>query len=174
MRRSTTTHLRTSEPNVIAQDLNELVREVARLLVSAALVHGATLRIELAPSLPHARGDGIQLQQVLLNLIVNALDAVSRRPPDTRLVVVQTRVAVLGYVELSVTDSGEGIAAADIERIFEPLFTTKTQGLGMGLVLSRTIVESYGGRLWAERRPGEGATFRCALPVWDEDARTAH
>jgi C4-dicarboxylate-specific signal transduction histidine kinase len=165
--------LRKSDPQVIAQDLNELVREVVRLLASAALLQGATLSIKLAPSLPRACGDGIQLQQVLLNLIVNALDAVSRRPPDARLVVVQTRVAALGRVELSVTDSGEGIAEADIERVFEPFFTTKVQGLGMGLALSRTIVEAHGGRLWAERRPGEGATFRCALPVWDEDARTA-
>ena len=165
--------LRKSEPRVIAQDLNELVREVTRLLASAALLQGATLRIELAPSLPRACGDGIQLQQVLLNLIVNALDAVSRRPPDARLVVVQTRVAALGRLELSVTDSGEGIAATDIERIFEPFFTTKAQGLGMGLALSRTIVESHGGRLWAEHHAGEGAMFRCALPVWDEDARAA-
>jgi C4-dicarboxylate-specific signal transduction histidine kinase len=165
--------LRKSDPQVIAQDLNELVREVARLLASAALLQGATLRIELAPSLPRACGDGIQLQQVLLNLIVNALDAVSRRPPDARLVVVQTRVAGRGRLELSVTDSGEGIAAADIERIFEPFFTTKAHGLGMGLALSRTIVESHGGRLWAEHHPGEGATFRCALPVWDEDTLAA-
>ena len=123
--------------------------------------------------MPRACGDGIQLQQVLLNLIVNALDAVSRCPPDTRLVVVQTRMASPGRLEVSVTDSGEGIAATDIERVFEPFFTTKVQGLGMGLALSRTIVESHGGRLWAEHRPGEGATFRCALPVWEEDARTA-
>ncbi len=166
--------LRKSEPNVIAQDLNELVREVARLLASAALLHGATLRIELAPGLPRACGDGVQLQQVLLNLIVNALDAVSRRPPDARLVVVQTRVAERGRLELVVTDSGEGVAAANVERLFEPFFTTKAQGLGMGLALSRTIVESHGGRLWAEHRAGEGATFRCSLPIWDGDARVAH
>jgi C4-dicarboxylate-specific signal transduction histidine kinase len=163
--------LRKTDPQVVAQDLNELVREVARLLASAALLHGATLRIELAPGLPRVGGDGIQLQQVLLNLIVNALDAVTRRPPDARLVVVQTRVADRGRLELAVTDSGEGVAAADIERVFEPFFTTKAQGLGMGLALCRTIVESHGGRLWAEQRPGEGATFRCSLPTWDEGAR---
>ena len=165
--------LRKSEPQVSAQDLNELVREVARLLASAALLHGATLRIELAPGLRPACGDGIQLQQVLLNLIVNALDAVSRRPPDARLVVVQTRVADRGRLELAVTDSGEGVAAADFERIFEPFFTTKAHGLGMGLALCRTIVESHGGKLWVEQRPGEGATFRCSLPSWDGDARAA-
>ena len=165
--------LRKSEPQVSAQDLNELVREVARLLASAALLHGATLRIELAPSLPCVRGDGVQLQQVLLNLIVNALDAVSRRPPDARLVVVQTRAADGGRVNLSVADSGAGIAAADLERIFEPFFTTKAQGLGMGLAISRSIIEAHGGRLWAEDRPGKGGMLRCALPEWDEDARAA-
>ncbi|MEO5726363.1 MAG: ATP-binding protein, partial [Byssovorax sp.] len=130
--------------------------------------------IELAPDLPRAGGDWIQLQQVLLNLIVNALDAVSRCPPDARLVVVRTRVAERGRIELSVMDSGEGFADANIARIFEPFFTTKAQGLGIGLAISRAIVEAHGGRLWAEdRRPGEGATLRCTLPVWEEDASGA-
>ncbi len=165
--------LRKDEPVVAPQDVNELVREVARLVASAALLRGATLRIELAPSLPRVSGDAIQIQQVLLNLIVNALDAVARRPPDARLVVVETYAADRGRVELSVTDSGEGFAAADLARIFEPFFTTKPQGLGIGLALSRTIVEAHGGRLWAEHRPGGGATLRCALPIWEEDARVA-
>ena len=166
--------LRKDEPVVAAQDINELVREVARLLASAALLRGATLRIELAPDLPRAGGDWIQLQQVLLNLIVNALDAVAHRPPDARLVVVQTRAPALGRVELAVTDSGEGFADANIARIFEPFFTTKAQGLGIGLAISRAIVEAHGGRLWAEdSAPGEGATVRCTLRVWGEDGSSA-
>ncbi|WP_437579660.1 hybrid sensor histidine kinase/response regulator [Sorangium sp. So ce887] len=160
--------LRKGELSAVALDLGEVVREVARLLASAALLAGATLRIELAPGLPRVRGDGIQLQQVLLNLLVNALDAVSRRPPEARLVVVRARPADGGGVELSVADSGEGVPPADLERIFEPFFTSKAQGLGVGLAISRSIVEAHGGRLWAERGAGEGATFRCALPVWDE------
>ncbi|WP_437970127.1 response regulator [Sorangium sp. So ce260] len=159
--------LRKGELTAVALDLGEVVREVARLLASAALLAGATLRIELAPGLPRVRGDGIQLQQVLLNLLVNALDAVSRRPPEARLVVVRTRPAHGGGVELSVADSGEGVPPADLERIFDPFFTTKAHGLGVGLAISRSIVEAHGGRLWAERGPGEGATFRCALPTWD-------
>ncbi|AUX30849.1 MULTISPECIES: ATP-binding protein [Sorangium] len=162
--------LRKGELSAVALDLGELVREVARLLASAALLAGATVRIELAPGLPRVRGDGIQLQQVLLNLLVNALDAVSRRPPEARLVVVRARPADGGGVELSVADSGEGIPPADLERIFEPFFTSKAQGLGVGLAISRSIVEAHGGRLWAERGPGQGATFRCALPVWREGA----
>ncbi|WP_437817665.1 hybrid sensor histidine kinase/response regulator [Sorangium sp. So ce1078] len=160
--------LRKGELTAVALDLGEVVREVARLLASAALLAGATLRIELAPGLPRVRGDDIQLQQVLLNLLVNALDAVARRPPEARLVVVRARPAHGGGVELSVADSGEGVPPADLERIFEPFFTTKAHGLGVGLAISRSIVEAHGGRLWAERGPGEGATFRCALPVWED------
>ncbi|XXX80292.1 response regulator [Sorangium sp. So ce134] len=165
--------LRKGELSVAAQDLNELVREVARLMASAALLAGTTVRLELAPGLPPVRGDGVQLQQVLVNLLTNALDAVSRRPPEVRLVVVRTLPAGEGRVELSVADSGEGVPPADLERIFEPFFTSKAQGLGVGLAISRSIVEAHGGRLWAERSAGEGATFRCALPVWAGGARNA-
>ncbi|XXT24718.1 response regulator [Sorangium sp. So ce429] len=165
--------LRKDELSVAALDLDELIREVVRLMASAALLAGTTVRIELAPGLPRVRGDGIQLQQVLLNLLVNALDAVARRPPEARLVVVRTRRADGGRVELSVADSGDGIPPADLERVFEPFFTSKPQGLGVGLAISRSIVEAHGGRLWAEHCPGEGATFRCALPVWNEETRSA-
>ncbi|WP_438005011.1 ATP-binding protein [Sorangium sp. So ce321] len=165
--------LREGAVSVAAQDVDELVREVVRLVSGAARLAGATVRAELAPGLPRVRGDGIRLQQVILNLLVNALDAVSRCPPDARLVVVRTRLADGGRVELSVADSGEGFPPEDFERIFEPFFTTKAQALGVGLAISRAIVEAHGGRLWAECSPGEGATLRCALPVWDEGARPA-
>ncbi|AUX42361.1 hypothetical protein SOCE26_037910 [Sorangium cellulosum] len=158
--------LREGAVGVAAQDVNELVREVVRLVSSAARLAGATVRAELAPGLPRVVADGIQLQQVILHLLGNALDAVSRCPPDARLVVVRTRAADGGRVELSVEDSGEGVPPEDLERIFEPFFTTKTQRLGVGLSISRSIVEAHGGRLWAECSPGEGATLRCALPVW--------
>ncbi|WP_437840585.1 hybrid sensor histidine kinase/response regulator [Sorangium sp. So ce1153] len=163
--------LRKGELSAAALDLDELIRDVVRLMASAALLAGTTVRIELAPGLPRVRGDRIQLQQVLLNLLVNALDAVARRPPEARLVVVRTRRTDGGQVELSVADSGEGIPPADLERVFEPFFTSKPQGLGVGLAISRSIVEAHGGRLWAEHCPGEGATFRCALPVWNEETR---
>ncbi|WP_437681848.1 hybrid sensor histidine kinase/response regulator [Sorangium sp. So ce131] len=164
--------LRKGELSAAALDLNELVREVTRLVSSAALLAGATLRIELAPALPRVGGDGIQLQQVLLNLLVNALDAVSRRPPEARLVVLRTRAGGAGHVELAVADSGEGVSPEDLERIFEPFYTTKAQGLGVGLAISRSIVEAHGGRLWAECSPDEGPTFRCVLPVWAEGGRS--
>ncbi|WP_437727175.1 hybrid sensor histidine kinase/response regulator [Sorangium sp. So ce861] len=161
------------ELGAAALDLNELVREVRRLLAGAALRAGATVRLELAPGLPRVRGDGAALQLVLGNLLVNAFEAVSCRPPEARRVVVRTHAGGEGRVELSVTDSGEGVPAGDLERIFEPFFTTKARGLGVGLAISRSIVEAHGGRLWAERVPGEGATLRCALPAWDDGARPA-
>ncbi|WP_437774736.1 hybrid sensor histidine kinase/response regulator [Sorangium sp. So ce1097] len=156
-----------------AQDLNALVGEAVRHMASAAVLAGATVRLELAPGLPRVRGDGVQVQQVLVNLLVNAFDAVAGRPPEARLVVVRTLPADGGRVELSVADSGEGVPPEDLERIFEPFFTTKARGLGVGLAISRSIAEAHGGRLWAESSPGQGATFRCALPVWEEDARPA-
>ncbi|MGK3963423.1 sensor histidine kinase [Sorangium sp. So ce118] len=158
---------------VAAQDVNELAREVVRLVSDAALHAGATVRAELAPGLPRVRGDGLRLRQAMLHLLGNALDAVAPCPRGARLVVVRTRAADRGRVELSVADSGEGVPPEDLERIFEPFFTTKTQGLGVGLSISRSIVEAHGGQLWAECSPGEGATLRCALPVWDEGARRA-
>ncbi|AUX42356.1 hypothetical protein SOCE26_037860 [Sorangium cellulosum] len=79
----------------------------------------------------------------------------------------RTRAGGEGRVEVCVADSGEGVAAGDLERIFEPFFTTKAHGLGVGLAISRAIVEAHGGRLWAECGAGEGTTFRCAVPVWE-------
>jgi C4-dicarboxylate-specific signal transduction histidine kinase len=151
-----------------AQDLNELAKEVARLVGNEALLEGVTLRLDLSPHLPRVRGDGIQIQQVVLNLVVNALDAISERPRGSRLVVVRTRGPGKDRVVLSVEDSGMGIAPEDLERVFEAFYTTKAEGLGVGLAISRSIVEAHGGRLWAENNPDEGATFRCALPVWKE------
>lgn len=160
--------LKKGAPGAGAQDLNALAGEVARLVGNDALLRGAVLRLELAPLLPRVRGDGIQLQQVLLNLVVNALDAVADRPAGGRLVVVRTSCEGKDRVVLSTEDSGKGIAPEDRERVFEAFYTTKAEGLGVGLAISRTIVEAHGGRLWAESNPGAGATFRCALPVWEE------
>jgi C4-dicarboxylate-specific signal transduction histidine kinase len=168
--------LKKGEPSANAQDLNALAGDVSRLVGNDALLRGAVLRLDLARGLPRVRGDGIQLQQVLLNLVVNALDAVAERPAGGRLVVVRTRSEGADRVELSVEDSGKGIAPADMERVFEAFYTTKAEGLGVGLAISRSIVEAHGGRLWAENNPSEGAIFRCALPVWNQGggATTSH
>jgi signal transduction histidine kinase len=122
------------------------------------------LKFEPPPGLPPVLGDRIQLYQVVLNLIVNGLDATADQPPGDRWVLVRTAEADSGGVELTVEDSGKGIAEGDLDRVFEPFFTTKPEGLGMGLSISRSIVQAHGGRIWAEKR-APGAAFRCLLPV---------
>lgn len=156
-------------PSMETQDLNNLVSEVARLVSSETLLRNAALRLDLAPRLPPVRGDGIQLQQVILNLVVNALDSIADRPLDARLVVVRTRYEGKEHVVLSVEDSGKGIAPTDLERVFEAFYTTKAKGLGVGLAISRSILESHGGRIRADNNAGDGVTFRCTLPIWRRD-----
>ena len=113
-------------------------------------------------------GDSVQLQQVLLNLVINAMDAVDDLPVDRRKVSVRTQHRGAGEIEVAVTDSGPGIAPQSLARLFEPFFTTKPSGLGIGLTISRTIIEAHGGRIWAESGVGEGATVRFTLPLADE------
>jgi signal transduction histidine kinase len=149
---------------VARHDFNELVRRVTRLVGNDAQLRGATLTLQLADAVLPVKGDGVQLQQVVLNLIINALDAVGACPPGGRQVWIRTR-QVEERVELVVEDSGVGLGEDSLERLFEPFFTTKPTGLGMGLSISRSILEVHQGRLQAERRPDRGALFRCTLPL---------
>jgi PAS domain S-box-containing protein len=154
--------LKKGEPQTSMVDLNEVVTDVIRLVRNDALLRQAELIFEPLPSLPPVLGDRIQVYQVVLNLIVNGLEAVTERPPGDRRLLVRTGAA--GGVELTVEDSGNGIAESDLTRVFEPFFSTKPKGLGMGLSISRSIVQAHGGRLWAENT-ASGAMFRCLLPV---------
>jgi C4-dicarboxylate-specific signal transduction histidine kinase len=147
-----------------AVDLNEVVREVTRLIANDALLRGASIDLELSPALPRVRGDAIQFQQVLLNLLVNGLHAVADESPHRRRLSVRT-AGVDGGVEVSVHDTGKGIAESDLPQVFAPFFTTKGEGLGVGLSISRSIVETFGGRIWAENDPDGGAIFRVRLPA---------
>ena len=115
--------------------------------------------------LPPARGDRVHLQQVLLNLIINAMDAVNARPNREALGGVQARADGNDAIEVAVSDSGHGIRPEEIAHLFEPFFTTKANGMGMGLAISRTIVKAHGGRIWAESNAAHGATFRFTLCV---------
>ena len=109
-------------------------------------------------------GDGVQIQQVILNLLVNAITAAATGPPADRKVTVWTAAGDT-HADLSVHDSGKGISEADLDRVFEPFFTTKQEGLGMGLAISRSIVQAHQGRIWGENDPAGGAIFRVRLPT---------
>jgi len=146
--------------------LNALVADTIGLVANEALLHAVTIEFSHAPALPIAYGDIIQIQQVILNLLTNAITAAANGGAPARKVTVWTSVAAAPYVEVGVHDSGKGIAEADLDRLFEPFFTTKPDGLGMGLAISRTIVEAHGGRLLVESDPTRGgAIFRVHLPT---------
>ena len=146
-------------------DVNELVREVASLVRSDTIIKNVSVTLDLASDLPPVRGDRGQLQQVILNLLLNGIDALMSRPGADRKLLIHTEAGTDDTVKVAVHDSGPGIPPDKLERIFEPFFTTKTDGMGMGLAIARSILHSHGGRLWAENAPGGGATFTLALPA---------
>jgi two-component system sensor kinase FixL len=148
-------------------DLNEVVGDVAQLARSDAATRRVKLTVNVPEQLPPVRGDRVHLQQVLLNLIVNGMDALNGSSPENRRVTVGARVDSTRAVEVSVSDTGHGIAADKLAQVFEAFYTTKKDGMGMGLPISRTIVESHGGRLWVDNNINNnaGTTFRFTLPL---------
>ena len=145
-------------------DLNEVTREVIRLVHSDAIIRNMALDLELEPRLPPVLADRVQVQQVLLNLIMNGLEAMRDVGPADRRLAIST-AAGAGTVRVSVRDRGPGIPLHHLSRILEPFYTTKPSGMGMGLSIARSIVDAHRGRLWAENNPEAGATFSFALPV---------
>ena len=145
-------------------DLNAMVREVFALLAAQALARGLSLSSSLDPRAPRVSGDRVQLQQVVLNLVINAMEAISSAGSAERTILGRTALRHDDAAEVSIEDSGPGISTGKAE-IFEPFFTTKDGGMGMGLSIARTIVENHGGHIWAENRPGGGALFRFRLPL---------
>ena len=123
-------------------------------------------------SFPPSTGDAVQLQQVILNLIVNAADAM--RTVQPRELKVRSNRSASGMVHVSIEDSGTGISAPDLDRIFDPLFTTKSSGMGMGLSICRSIIESHGGRIWVSAAAGRGAIFQFELPEADAAKPSQH
>ncbi len=142
-------------PERRALDVNEVAGDILRLVGGDARRRRVTLSAEFVPSLPPVDGDLVSLQQVMLNLVVNAMDALDQEKTDERRVVVRTRLADAA-VEVAVSDTGHGIPADRLPRLFDAFFTTKADGLGLGLAIARTIVESHGGRIWAEDHGGRG------------------
>lgn len=158
--------LKKGDPEFVVLDLNETAAEVARLVRNDTVARHVAMRLELAAGLPEVRGDRAQLQQVVLNLVLNGLEAMQggARAGDRTLVIRTARDGAEG-VRLAVRDSGPGIDEAHVDRLFQPLHTTKPEGLGMGLAIARTIVEAHGGRLGAANNPAGGATFHFTLPA---------
>lgn len=145
-------------------DVSEMLNEVLRLTGSAAVEHGAAVTLDVGNSLPKVTGDRVQFQQVFLNLLLNAIDAVAASPRSSRSVVLRVRPSAAG-VAVEVVDDGVGMDEATQKRVFEPFFTTKTRGMGLGLAISRTIVATHGGTLAVRSAVGQGTTFRVELPA---------
>jgi PAS domain S-box-containing protein len=146
-------------------DVNEVTGEVLRLLHSELIAHGMAVTTQMAPGLPAVNGDRIALQQVLLNLIVNACDAMRLAEPAERRMAITTALDGDAAVRVAIADRGPGLPTEGIERVFEPFFTTKVHGLGLGLVVCRSIVAAHGGRLSATNNADQGATFWFTLPA---------
>ena len=153
----------TSDP--VVTDTNEVIRDVAMLMISDTIIRNVPLQLELAAEAPCVRGDRIELQQVVLNLLVNAIEAVTDRPVSERAIVVRSERVDGESVIVSVRDSGMGLNPGTESNIFEPFFTTKSTGMGMGLAIARSIVHSHGGGIWATNNDDRGATFFVRLPL---------
>ena len=145
-------------------DLNHVAEESLRLMYSDLLDRRVSVDTCFAQNLPLVSGDRVQLQQVILNLLINGCDAVAGRGREARLHV-SSRVTEFGSVAIAISDNGNGIAPQDIERIFEPFVTSKSQGIGLGLAICRSIIEAHGGRLWASNNASRGATMEFELPA---------
>ena len=151
-------------------DLNEVTREVVALSLSELERNKVTVRTELAGELPQVQGDRVQLQQVILNLLLNASDAMSGVDDRPRQMVIKTERDEQDRVRLSVRDTGVGIEPQGMDRLFDAFYTTKSSGMGIGLSVSRSIIESHKGRLWATPKDGPGATFSFSIPCEPQDA----
>ncbi len=152
-------------------DLNEVIVEVLALAQSQARRNLVLLKRELANNLPPVLGDRVQLQQVILNLIINGLEAIAKRGEGERELIVNSGQDESNNLIVAVRDTGSGIDPANVERLFDAFFTTKSDGMGMGLAISRTIVESHGGRLWATPNSPKGSVFQFTLPQASERAQ---
>jgi signal transduction histidine kinase len=157
--------LRKTEFEVQDMDLNETIDDTMKMLLAELSAKGMSLKSELDPGLARVKADRVEFQQVILNLVLNAVDAMRDQPADKRVLTIQSRRANSKEAEVSVIDSGLGIAAKSIGTIFDPFVTTKPGGMGLGLAISRTIVEANGGRIRAENRPEGGAVIHFTLPL---------
>ena len=157
-----------SGPQLTKLDIDDVIRQVLALARGELLRHDVVLHTELAAGERPVMGDRVQLQQVLLNLIMNGVEAMRGVTERTRELTVSSTLAEPGSVLVAVEDTGTGLDPAVAERMFQPFFTTKSDGLGMGLAICRSIVEAHGGRLWVSPRAPHGADVRFTVPLWAE------
>ncbi|HKA60773.1 MAG TPA: ATP-binding protein [Methylomirabilota bacterium] len=158
--------LQKTEFEFVPLDLDAVIREVAMLARTDAIIRKATIAVEVDPDLPPARGDRVQLQQVFLNLILNGLEAMEGTPVARRSLVIRATRTASGAILVGVRDAGTGIGDDQLGRVFTPFFTSKSTGLGMGLAITKSIIEAHGGTIWAENnQTGSGATLWFTLPV---------
>jgi PAS domain S-box-containing protein len=155
--------LRKTDTEKARLDINQTVRDVVTLTRNEAAGKGVRLCLELAPNLPPVLGDRVQLQQVILNLIMNGIEAMASVTGRPRELLISSRQSEADKALITIRDSGVGLDGQNLEKIFDAFYTTKLQGLGMGLAISRSIVEDHGGRLWATPNDGPGATFQFTL-----------
>jgi signal transduction histidine kinase len=162
-------HIKKAPPRKCRFDLNKAIDEVIALAESAITTNGVSVRTHLAEVLLPVQGDLVQLQQVVLNLILNAVDAMSTVEAGPRELLISTEQTQTGGVLVSVRDSGPGIDPDHLDRVFEAFYTTKSSGVGMGLSICRSIIDAHGGRLWADMNASRGAVFRFILPGADKE-----
>jgi C4-dicarboxylate-specific signal transduction histidine kinase len=166
--------LKRGEAQLQPLDMNDLVAEVLALARAELIGRMVAATTTVEPDLPQVMGDRVQLQQLLLNLIINACDAMRYVPASDRRLSLTATEEGPNHVHLSIRDHGTGIPAGLIDRLFEPFVSTKPEGLGLGLSISRTIAAAHGGRLWAENNVDGGSTFHCLLTTMQRVAPSAH
>jgi len=162
-------HIRKAPPRKEPFDLNETIKEVIVMVQSAIAKNRVSVRTHLADGLIPVQGDRVQLQQVLVNLILNAVEAMSSMEEGARELSISTEQSPTGGMLVAVGDSGPGIDPQRLQRVFEPFYTTKTSGVGMGLAICRSIIDDHGGRLWADANKPRGTVFQFTLPANQED-----
>jgi len=162
--------LRNDKPEYLAVDINSVIRDVLTLTNSTLQARNVLVRTRLPADLPQVRGDRVGLQQVIMNLITNGTDAMSSITDRSRILHIESQMEASGSVLVAVADAGTGFDPGVADRIFDRLFTTKANGMGLGLSICQSIIEAHGGRLWASPGSPHGAVFQFTMPIWEQAA----
>jgi C4-dicarboxylate-specific signal transduction histidine kinase len=163
-------HIKKAPPRNEPIDVNEAINEVIGMVQGAIDKSRVSVRTRLSERLIPVQGDRVQLQQVVVNLILNAVEAMSTVENGARELSISTEQSDTGGIRVAVGDSGPGIAPEHLQRVFEPFYTTKASGIGMGLSICRSIIDGHGGRLWAEASEPRGTVFQFTLPATQEES----